>query len=58
MDNVIKTSADALEDDVLPKMRVANATGTQDEELPSAMTQAGSKKSPAQWAYERVVLYL
>ena len=58
MDNVIKTSADALEDDVLPKMRAANAAGTQDEKLPSVMTQAVSKKSPAQWAYERVVLYL
>lgn len=58
MDNVIKTSADALEDDVLPKMRAANAAGTQDEKLPSAMTQAVSKKSAAQWAYERVVLYL
>ena len=58
MDNVIKTSVDALEDDVLPKMRAANAAGIQDAELPSAMTQAISKKSPAQWAYERVVLYL
>ena len=63
MDDLIKTSAEAYEADALPRLHevhidpdCANAC---DQELPAAMTEKPpAQKSPAQWAYERTVLYL
>jgi hypothetical protein len=58
----IDTSAELLENDILPKSnevhtdpnfaRVANGT------LPKALAEPATKKSPAQWAYERVIMYI
>ncbi len=63
MDSKIKTAAEAAEADILPRLyeahRNPNAAKTGDQEVPAAMTaKPVSQKSPAQWAYERVVLYL
>jgi hypothetical protein len=64
MTNEIMTSAEALEASVLPRARVARAC---DELKPTAemqplpdniSSQAFEDKSPAQWAYERVILYI
>ena len=58
----IDTSAELMENEILPKMRevhtdpnAQNATG---EGLPKALAQPATKKSPAQWAYERIILYI
>ncbi len=62
MDNKIRTAAEAAEADALPRMfethtdpdRKAGA-----QEVPEAVTRKPvNQKSPAQWAYERTVLYL
>ena len=63
MGDKIKTSAEAAEAEVLPRryeVRCDPKTKeTSRENEPAAVTaQPASQKSPAQWAYERVVLYL
>jgi hypothetical protein len=63
MDDTIRTTAEAIEADVMPRLYevhsdpdVASAT---DRPVPKGMTQTpASKKSPAQWAYERLALYI
>ena len=58
----IETSAELLENDILPKAREVhtdpNAKAVNGAELPKAMAQPATAKSPAQWAYERIILYI
>ena len=58
----IATSAEALENDALPKLREVHTDPDQDcaskGPLPKALTESSAKKSPAQWAYERLILYI
>lgn len=63
MNDAIKTSAEAVEADVLPRMYEVHTDPKQrkasDQEMPKAVSgKPAAQKSPAQWAYERVVLYL
>ena len=58
----IDTSAELMENDVLPKAREVhtdpNAQSVSGTDLPKALAQSNAKKSPAQWAYERIILYI
>ncbi len=61
-DNII-TTAEAVEADALPKMHEVHCDPemrkASAQKMPkSVMDKPVSQKSPAQWAYERVVLYL
>ncbi|MFD2740222.1 DUF6173 family protein [Sulfitobacter aestuarii] len=63
MSDEIRTAAEAYEADALPRLYEAHTdperTRAQDREVPKCVSDTPvSKKSPAQWAYERVVLYL
>ncbi|MEM5520360.1 DUF6173 family protein [Sulfitobacter sp. AS59] len=63
MDDLIRTAAEAAEADALPRVHEVHCDETQrnaaQQTVPKGMTDTpASKKSPAQWAYERVVLYL
>ena len=58
----IDTSAELMENDVLPKIREIHtdpdAQPVNGQVMPKALAEAAGKKSPAQWAYERVILYI
>ncbi len=58
----IDTSAELMENDVLPKTREVhtdpNAQPVSGQVMPKALSKDAGKKSPAQWAYERVILYI
>lgn len=60
----IETSAEASENDVLPRLYNARCNpdgsiSSGEEALPAKVAKASvAKKSPAQWAYERVILYI
>ncbi len=64
MTDPIATSAEALENDAIPRARVAHCDPDAPETceqrpLPEAVTRkAQSQKSPAEWAYERIILYI
>ena len=64
MDNKIKTTAEAYEASALPKAYSVqvNADGetiTENQPLPTGAVQKSiEEKSPAEWAYERMVLYI
>lgn len=61
MQDKIATSAEAAEAEVLPRRyEVHTQTDTPDgtQPVPEKVAQAAKSKSPAQWAYERIVLYL
>jgi hypothetical protein len=63
MDEFIRTAAEAAEADVLPRLHEVHSDPTQrnadQQAVPKGIIDTpASKKSPAQWAYERVVLYL
>lgn len=63
MGNEIKTAAEAAEAEALPKMYEAHTdpeqrTATAEEMPKTVKTKPATQKSPAQWAYERTVLYL
>ncbi|MDF3415551.1 hypothetical protein HKX54_13860 [Sulfitobacter sp. M57] len=63
MDNEIKTAAEAVESDALPRCHEVHSDPTRSkakaESLPeSVKAESVAQKSPAQWAYERTVLYL
>lgn len=58
----IDTSAEVMENDILPKCReihtdpdVQSATGAS---IPKALNKPVTQKSPAQWAYERIIMYI
>lgn len=58
----IDTSAELMENDVLPKSREVHtdpdAQPVNGQIMPRALTEAANRKSPAQWAYERIILYI
>ena len=56
----IATAAEAMEADALPRMREVHTDPGRDKgsELPAAMKEPAKRKSPAQWAYERLILYI
>jgi hypothetical protein len=63
MDNEIRTAAEAYEGDAMPRAHEVHADPARrkacDQDIPKAVTDKPvTQKSPAQWAYERVVLYL
>ncbi len=63
MDNQIRTAAEAFESDALPRMYEVHSDPDRlngaEQSVPAAITGTPlAQKSPAQWAYERVVLYL
>jgi len=63
MDDLIKTAAEAAEADALPRMHEVHsdpeAQNAADQPLPKGMADKPvAQKSPAQWAYERTILYL
>ncbi|MCO6384384.1 MAG: hypothetical protein JXQ91_08195 [Vannielia sp.] len=63
MDDEIRTLAEAEERVALPRCRAvhtdpdAPATAEQ-KPLPEGMSEDGARKSPAEWAYERIILYI
>ena len=57
----IETSAELLENDVLPKCREIHTnphTPAAGQTMPKALSEPVAKKSPAQWAYERIIMYI
>ena len=58
----IATSAEALENDALPKVHEVHTdpdrAGQTAASVPPKMRESTAKKSPAQWAYERIILYI
>lgn len=63
MEDLIKTAAEAVEADALPRMHEVHsdpdAKNATDQPLPKGIAgKSVAQKSPAQWAYERTVLYL
>ena len=62
MDNKIETSAEAYESSVQPRIHEVHADPeapcATKAPLPQALKQELKGKSPARWAYERLVLYI
>ncbi|RKF16036.1 hypothetical protein D6850_00210 [Roseovarius spongiae] len=62
MDDEIRTTAEAQENAALPRCHEVHAdpdTPHADSGAPAALTREPvEKKSPAQWAYERLILYI
>jgi hypothetical protein len=63
MDEEIRTAAEAFEADALPRLYEVHSDpdqrNAQDQAVPDSVCNTPvTQKSPAQWAYERVVLYL
>lgn len=58
----IDTSAELMENAVLPRTREIhtdpNVPCPSKGDLPKALAEPVEKKSPAQWAYERIILYI
>ena len=62
-DDVIATTAEATKADALPRARVVhtnpNVSSPEGAPLPQAVaSRPVSQKSPAEWAYERLILYI
>jgi len=63
MSDKIKTAAEAEEADAMPRQHEVHsdpkARNAADQPLPKGVKKTpAAKKSPAQWAYERIILYL
>lgn len=60
MDNDISTTAEVYEADAMPRRFEVHAEGqASDAPLPDAVTRKPvQSKSPAEWAYERLILYI
>ncbi len=61
MDDTIATAAEAHEGDALPRKIDVHTNGDEPapEGLPDAVTRKPvQQKSPAEWAYERLILYI
>jgi len=58
----IDTSAELLENDILPKIKEVHTDPSvpcaSEGTLPKALAESTSAKSPAQWAYERIIMYI
>ncbi len=60
-DHIIATAAEALEAEALPRLREVHAGESSDAEqdvLPPALRKPAQGKSPARWAYERLIHYI
>ncbi|MBT0958027.1 hypothetical protein IV417_11575 [Alphaproteobacteria bacterium KMM 3653] len=63
-DDVIQTTAEAAESAALPRCGAVHAdpsdtSAAEDKPLPEGMTKTPiDQKSPAEWAYERLILYI
>lgn len=61
MDNQINTSAEMAENAALPRLHEVHAEDaicTGPDCVPEKLKQPVASKSPAQWAYERLILYI
>ncbi|MGB2201280.1 MAG: DUF6173 family protein [Pseudooceanicola atlanticus] len=58
MDNDIATSAEAHEADALPRRYDALPDGDQEDRPDHVTAKPAKQKSPAEWAYERLILYI
>lgn len=61
MSDTIATAAEAFEADAIPRRIDVHTEGVsvETEDLPEAVTKKPVKqKSPAEWAYERLILYI
>ena len=59
MNDTINTSAEALEAAAMPRKRDVGKDGKgETAELPKKLAEGAAKKSPAQWAYERLIVYI
>lgn len=58
MDNDIATSAEAHEADALPRRYDALPDGKQEDRPDHVTAKPAKQKSPAEWAYERLILYI
>ena len=61
MQNDIQTTAELGEDAALPRMHEVHAdpqAANSAQDLPAGMKTPVANKSPAQWAYERLILYI
>jgi len=64
MSEQIKTTAEAIEAAALPEAYMVNVTAENSERIPQQPMPSGvtkkplEQKSPAEWAYERIVLYI
>ena len=60
MNTEIKTTAEAVEDAILPRCHEVHCDpDTEGTEVPEDVAQSPvNGKSPAQWAYERLILYI
>lgn len=54
----ISTTAEAVEAAALPRLYEARADGAGEQALPAKMQAPAESKSPAQWTYERLILYI
>ncbi|RZV98290.1 MAG: hypothetical protein EX266_17570, partial [Rhodobacteraceae bacterium] len=59
MDEKIETAAEHAEAEALCRRQSAGTTVPDDEPLPEAVTKKPvGQKSPAEWAYQRLILYI
>lgn len=58
MDNKIQTSAEALERGAIPRIHEVHTDPEKCAPDDSKLTQEAETKSPARWAYERLILYI
>lgn len=56
MDDKIRTTAEAAEGDALPRLREVHVDP--EAKCPEPLKAPSPRKSPAQWAYERMILYI
>ena len=58
----IETSAELLENDILPGWHEVHTrpqvTSGANQAIPRALKEPVDRKSPAQWAYERIIMYI
>lgn len=58
MDDKIATAAEAVEADALPRLREVHTDPSQTAPDTAAIKHTKEPKSPARWAYERLILYI
>lgn len=60
MDNEIKTTGEAQEADALPRRRDVHTRdgAVNTTKLPDTLQEPVTRKSPAEWAYERLIHYI
>lgn len=62
MDDLIATTAEAAEGDAMPRVHEVHTDpdrcAPDQNDLPAALRQPAEAKSPARWAYERLIMYI